>query len=86
MVTNRKHIKFNWALYEIDKLCKVDKNWEDPANYDNVELIVRNYFEGSDLMFAWNEKAGRGHGILFIGQFNSGKHGDQQGKILSTED
>ena len=73
-----KDIKFTHALYDIHELTIVDKAIEDPATYDHVELILKDYFEGSDMMFAWNEDDGREYGLLFLGQFNSGKHGDVQ--------
>lgn len=50
---------------------KVEKFNESPSSYENIELICRDYIEGKDLMFAYNN-GNRSCGILFIGKFNDG--------------
>jgi hypothetical protein len=76
-MNNNKKIKFNYVLYDMDGFTEAN-DYENPEDYDHVELILKNYFDGSDLMLAWNENEGRDNAYLFIGQFNSGKHGNVQ--------
>ena len=41
-----------------------------PNEWENIELICKNYGNGFDLMFAYNNK--REDGLAFIGYFNDG--------------
>lgn len=42
-----------------------------PSDFDNIELISRDYQDDCDVMFAYdNDK--RNDGILFFGKFNDG--------------
>lgn len=44
-----------------------------PAQFDNIQLICKDYLRGHDLMFAWNNAPEeRSHGYLFVGKFNDG--------------
>lgn len=42
----------------------------NPASWDNIELICKDYSSGYDLMFAYNKD--RNEGILYFGHFNDG--------------
>jgi len=79
-----KKIKFTYVLDEIDKLSKIKKHDSySPCEYDVIELICKNYFLGSDLMFASFNNKPKYKGQLFIGQYNSGIFGsyDYKNKI-----
>jgi hypothetical protein len=41
-----------------------------PHEWGNIELICRGYIDGSDLMFAYNNK--RKDGMAYLGYFNDG--------------
>lgn len=41
-----------------------------PNSYKNIELISQDYFEGFDLMFAYDSN--RSDGTVFLGHFNDG--------------
>ena len=41
-----------------------------PYMWDNIELICKNYVDGYDLMFAYNNK--REDGVAYLGYFNDG--------------
>jgi len=43
---------------------------EFPKEWQNIELICKNYSTQYDLMFAFDDI--RQHGILFLGHFNDG--------------
>ena len=65
------HIKFIKSLisgYKFETFSM--RNWSKPSAWDNIELICRNYAEGMDLMFAYDDS--RKDGILYVGYFNEG--------------
>ena len=67
------HIKFLQVLngsYKIDGAS--DGGWCKPNEWDNIELICKNYSEGKDLMFAYDDIDYRSDGVLYIGYFNEG--------------
>lgn len=41
-----------------------------PNSYKNIELISQDYFDGFDLMFAYDSN--RSDGTVFLGHFNDG--------------
>ena len=41
-----------------------------PYMWENIELICKNYGNGFDLMFAYNDK--RKDGVAYLGHFNDG--------------
>lgn len=41
-----------------------------PSEFENIELIARNFKKDLDLMFVFNER--RSGGCLFLGHFNDG--------------
>lgn len=43
-----------------------------PHNYKYIELICKNYYEGFDLMFAYDGSKDRSAGVLYIGHWNAG--------------
>jgi hypothetical protein len=66
-------IKFLQVLtgnYKIDDATT--GHWSNPADWDNIELICRNYADGKDLMFCYDSPEFRADGVLYIGYFNEG--------------
>ena len=49
----------------------VDNPLRKPPQWDNIELIAKNYDDGLDLMFAYHNN-GRPHGVLYLGKWNDG--------------
>lgn len=43
-----------------------------PSDWNHIELIARNYCDGYDLMFAYDDPHKRGDGIAYLGYFNDG--------------
>jgi hypothetical protein len=67
------HIKFLQLLtgsYKID--IAQGGSWSSPGYWNNIELISKNYSEGKDLMFCYDDINYRSDGVLFIGYFNEG--------------
>lgn len=67
----KKKIEFVSYLNSIKGSEKIMKTLEDPHEYDCIELICRNYVDGMDIMFAYNE-CKRSEGYLCFGHFNDG--------------
>lgn len=45
-----------------------------PSDYDNIELVARNYTEGFDLMYAYGEgRRDTRSATLYLGHFNDGE-------------
>jgi hypothetical protein len=70
-------IKFISVLtgYGIMEPIKSSRDWPDPCNWDNIELICREYTTysnkpGKDLMFAYDSN--RTAGVMYLGYFNEG--------------
>lgn len=68
--THIKFIKVLTGSYTID--TAMNGHWSNPADWDNIELICKDYANGMDLMFAYDGSVNRGDGILYIGYFNEG--------------
>jgi len=67
------HIKFLQVLtgsYKIDSAS--DGPWSGPSDWNNIELICKNYADGKDLMFCYDDAEHRNDGVLYIGYFNEG--------------
>ena len=47
-----------------------DKLFSKPSDYDNIELICKNYVSQYDLLFAYN--ATRFDSVCYLGHFNDG--------------
>lgn len=43
-----------------------------PSDFGYIELICKNYMDGHDLMFAYNDPDMRKKGVLFFGMWNDG--------------
>jgi hypothetical protein len=67
--TKIKFIKVLTGSYEV---AKAGVDWSGPTNWDNIELICREYADGMDLMFAYDDADCRTDGVLYIGYFNEG--------------
>ena len=68
--THIKFIKVLNAGYKIESA--LTSHWSGPSFWNNIELICRNYSDGMDLMFAYDDAENREDGVLFIGYFNEG--------------
>ena len=67
------HIKFLQVLtgaYTVNYTS--DGGWCEPNEWNHIELICKNYSNGKDLMFAYDEADYRNDGVLYIGYFNEG--------------
>lgn len=58
-----RHIEF------VEAIC--DGVMWDPEHYNFIELISRNYRDGMDLMFAYDDPKTR-DGVLYLGYFRDG--------------
>lgn len=68
--TKIKFIKVLTGSYKID--TAMNGLWSKPNDWDNIELICRNYADGMDLMFAYDSAEYRADGVLYVGYFNEG--------------
>lgn len=68
--THIKFIKVLTGSYTIDQA--MTGHGSNPADWDNIELICKNYANGMDLMFAYDNAYSREDGVLYIGYFNEG--------------
>lgn len=68
--TKIKFMKVLTGTYKLDDATR--GNWSSPSEWANIELICRNYADGKDLMYAYDEPEFRADGVLFIGYFNEG--------------
>jgi hypothetical protein len=65
-------------LKPIEFVMECPRNeWSDcdsslkPEDWENIELIAKDYYNNLDLMFAFDDEY-RGEGILYLGHFNDG--------------
>lgn len=66
----RRPISFDKAL-DTDPI-KFTTSINNPSTYGIIELICRNYEQGTDLMFAYDKGENRSAGVLYLGQWNDG--------------
>lgn len=66
--TKIKFIKVLTGSYKVDTA----RHWSNPADWDNIELICKDYANGMDIMFAYDDADYREDGVLYIGYFNEG--------------
>lgn len=57
----------NYDMYDVSSV-----GLSAPADWENIELICRNYEGGMDLMFAYDSAEYRNDGVLCVGYFNEG--------------
>lgn len=65
-----KPIEFLYCWGSSNKVMKV--NDMAGSDYKFIELICLDYFDGYDLMFAYDDPEERGNGVLYLGKFNDG--------------
>ena len=68
--TKIKFIKVLTGNYKVDDAS--GGGWSAPADWANIELICRNYSDGMDLMFCYDDADYRNDGVLYVGYFNEG--------------
>ena len=56
--------------YNVAVFNKLQISEAEPTEFRNIELMAKNYLEGLDLMFAYNEE--RHNGLLYLGEWNDG--------------
>jgi hypothetical protein len=66
----KKELKPIQFKLKLDSNHGFTSNFGSPKQWENIELICKNYSTQYDLMFAYDEY--RQHGILYLGHFNDG--------------
>ena len=66
LIQKKKPIQFARVIHSNSLEIAVIK----PHEWDNIELICKNYGCGYDLMFAYNHE--RDQGVAYLGYFNDG--------------
>jgi uncharacterized secreted protein with C-terminal beta-propeller domain len=66
----KKELKPIEFKLKLDSNHGFTSNFGSPKQWENIELICKNYSTQYDLMFAFDYN--RQHGILYLGHFNDG--------------
>jgi len=65
-------IKFKFNLDKGVDYVNFSDTGMTPSQFKYIELICKNYGNGFDLMFAYDDPSKREKGVLFAGYFNDG--------------